>query len=92
VIGVLLIGIVAINVVTVSYGAMSSRIGTDIAELQRQNSILTSQVTNSLSMPRVRSEALAAGMTAPATDEIVYREFDPADFAAAAQRLAAEGG
>ncbi len=92
IIGVLLIGIVAINVVTVSYGAMSSRIGTDIAELQRQNSILTSQTTRALSMPRVRRAAVAAGMAVPATDEIIYRSYQPGDIAAAAQRLAAEGG
>lgn len=92
IIGVLLIGIVAINVVTVSYGAMSSRIGTDIAELQRQNSILSSQITQSLSMPRVRDAATSAGMAVPAPDEIAYRQYQPGDIAAAAQRLAAEGG
>jgi uncharacterized protein (DUF1786 family) len=92
VIGLLLIGIVAINVVTVSYGSMSSRIGTEIEALQRQNSILSSQTTRVLSMPRVRSAAAAAGMAVPATTEIVYRDYDPSDIAAAAQRLAAEGG
>lgn len=92
VIGVLLIGIVAINVVTVSYGAMSSRLGTEIEALQRQNSILSSQTTRVLSMPRVRSAAVAAGMAVPETDEVIYREYDPSDIAAAAQRLAAEGG
>ena len=77
---------------TVSYGAMASRIETDIEKLERQNSILSSQTTRALSMPRVRDAASAAGMTAPATDEITYREFGPEVFAAAAQRLAAEGG
>lgn len=91
-IGLLLTGIVAINVLTVSYGAMASRIETDIEKLERQNSILSSQTTRALSMPRVRDAASAAGMTAPATDEITYREFGPEVFAAAAQRLAAEGG
>jgi hypothetical protein len=92
IIGVLLIGIVAINVVTVSYGAMSSRIGTDTAELQRQNSILSSQITTSLSMPRVRDAAASAGMAMPAGDQIIYRQYQPGDIAAAAERLAAEGG
>ena len=91
-IGVLLIGIVAINVLTVSYGAMASRIEGDIEKLERQNSILGSQTTRALSMPRVRDAASAAGMSTPATDEIRYREFGPEVFAAAAQRLAAEGG
>jgi hypothetical protein len=31
-------------------------------------------------------------MAVPATTEIIYREYDPADIAAAAQRLSAEGG
>jgi len=91
-IGVLLIGIVAINVLTVSYGAMASGIEGDIEKLERQNSILSSQTTRAMSMPRVREAASAAGMVAPATDEITYREFGPEVFAAAAQRLAAEGG
>ncbi len=91
VIGLLLIGIVAINVLTVSYGAMASRVERNIQTLERQNAILGSANTRALSMPRVRNAATAAGMSAPATDEIRYREFGPEVFAAAAQRLAAEG-
>lgn len=92
VIGLLLIGIVLINVLTVSYGAMASRVETNIEQLERQNSILTSATTRVLSMPRVRSAAAEAGMVTPATTEIRYREFSPEVFASAAQRLAAEGG
>ncbi len=92
VIGLMLIGIVAINVLTVSYGAMASGVEAKIETLERQNTILSSSTTRALSMPRVRNAAAAAGMTAPATDEIRYREFGPEAFAAAAQRLAAEGG
>ena len=91
-IGLLLIGIVAINVLTVSYGAMSSAVEADIEKLERQNSILRSQTTRALSLPRVRNAASAEGMKMPATDEIRYREFAPEVFATAAQRLAAEGG
>ncbi|MEX1219534.1 MAG: hypothetical protein WEB05_04000 [Solirubrobacterales bacterium] len=92
VIGLLLIGIVLVNVLTVSYGAMASQVETSIEKLERQNSILNSATTRVLSMPRVRSAAAEAGMTVPATTEIRYREFGPEVFAAAAQRLAAEGG
>jgi hypothetical protein len=92
VIGVLLIGIVLVNVLTVSYGAMASRVETNIEKLERQNSILTSATTRKLSMPRVRAAAADAGMVVPATTEIHYREYGPEVFAAAAQRLAAEGG
>ncbi len=92
VIGLMLIGIVAINVLTVSYGAMASGVETKIETLERQNAIVGSSTTRALSMPRIRNAASAAGMVSPATDEIRYREFGPEVFAAAAQRLAAEGG
>jgi hypothetical protein len=92
VIGVLLIGIVLVNVLTVSYGAMASRVETNTEKLQRQNTILSSSTTRALSMPRVRRAAAEAGMIVPATTEITYREFGPEVFATAAQRLAAEGG
>ena len=92
VIGVLLIGIVAINVLTVSYGSMASNIEADIQTLERRNAILESAEVTALSMPRVRNAALAAGMAVPAPEEIRYLTFEEGDVAAAAQRLAAEGG
>lgn len=92
VIGVLLIGIVLVNVLTVSYGAMASRVETSTEKLERQNSILSSSTTRALSMPRVRNAAAEAGMIVPATTEIRYLEAGPEVVAAAAQRLAAEGG
>ena len=39
VIGALLLAIVAINVVTVSYGAMASKLETQIESIERQNAI-----------------------------------------------------
>jgi hypothetical protein len=92
VIGTLLIGIVLVNVLTVSYGATASQVETKIEQLERQNSILSSTTTRALSMPRVRAAAAEAGMMVPGTTEIRYREFSPEVYAAAAQRLAAEGG
>ncbi|MGA7397401.1 MAG: hypothetical protein WBW62_08150 [Solirubrobacterales bacterium] len=92
VIGLLLIGIVAINVLTVSYGSMASNIEADIDTLNNRNAILKSTETNALSMPRVRNAATAAGMVVPETTDVRYRSFQPGDIAAAAQRLAAEGG
>lgn len=92
VIGVLLIGIVAINVLTVSYGSMASNIEADIDTLNSRNAILQSNETNALSMPRIRHAAAAAGMAVPAPTDITYRSYQPGDVAAAAQRLAAEGG
>ena len=92
VIGVLLIGIVGINVLTVSYGSMASNLEAEIDTLQSRNAILKSHETTALSMPRVRDAATAAGMTVPDPIDIKYRTYQPGDIAAAAQRLAAEGG
>lgn len=92
VIGILLIGIVGINLLTVSYGSTASRLETQIQTLERRNTILRSSEMSATSMPRVREAALADGMVVPETDEIVYRSFSPGDFTAAAQRLAADGG
>ena len=85
-------GIVGINLLTVSYGSTASRLETQIQTLERKNTILRSSEMSATSMPRVREAALAGGMVVPETDEIVYRSFSPGDFAAAAQRLAADGG
>lgn len=92
VIGILLTGIVAINVLTVSYGSMASNIDADIQTLKNRNAILKSSEVTALSMPRVRNAALAAGMAVPDPQEIRYLTFNDGDVAAAAQRLAAEGG
>lgn len=91
-IGILVIGIVFINVAGMSWGARAGKIETEIQQLERRNSILRSSQTRALSMPRIRHAAAAEGMTMPAPDEIRYREFQPGDYAAAAARLAAEGG
>jgi hypothetical protein len=92
VIGVLLLGIIAINVLTVSYGSMASNLEGEIDALQSRNAILKSHETTALSMPRVRDAATAAGMTTPDPVDIQYRTYKPGDIAAAAQRLAAAGG
>lgn len=92
VIGLLLIGIVAINVLTVSYGSMASNIEADIDTLNNRNAILKSNETTALSMPRIQTAAAAAGMAVPEPTDVRYRNFQPGDIAAAAQRLAAEGG
>jgi len=91
VIGALLLAIVAINVVTVSYGAMASKLETQIESIQRENSILKSSQTAALAMPRVQAQAASDGMFLPEPDEIHYRSFQESDIEAAAARLAAGG-
>lgn len=90
-IGALLLATVAINVVTVSYGSMASRMETQIESIERQNVILESAQTAALSMPRVQAQAEAEGMYFPAPDAIHYRSFQPTDYSAAAERMAAGG-
>ena len=91
VIGALLLAIVAINVVTVSYGSMASKLETEIEAIEKQNAILKSSQTAALAMPRVQSEAASEGMYLPEPDAIHYRSFRSGDFEAAAERLAAGG-
>jgi len=91
VIGALLLAIVAINVVTVSYGAMASKLETQIESIERQSEILKSSQTAALAMPRVQDQAAAEGMYLPEPDAIVYRSFQESDYEAAAARLAAGG-
>lgn len=91
VIGALLLAIVAINVVTVSYGSMTSKLETQIESIERQNAILKSSQTAALAMPRVQAQAEAEGMYLPEPDAIHYRSFQPGDYEAAAARLAAGG-
>lgn len=92
VIGLLLAGIVAVNVVAISYGTRASHNQSAIQELERENSILRSAGIEAISMPTVLAEASAAGMAHPDPTSIRYLEHSPSDIAAAAQRLAAEGG
>lgn len=92
VIGVLLAGIVAVNVITVSLGADLSHTQVQIQKLERENTILGSQAVNAVSIPTVQAEAGEAGMVTPPTEEINFLTHSPEHFAAAAERLAAQGG
>ncbi len=91
VIGALLLATVAINVVTVSYGSMASKLETQIESIERQSAILKSSQTAALAMPRVQAKAESEGMVLPEPDAVRYHSFHPSDYAAAADRLAAGG-
>jgi hypothetical protein len=70
---------------------MASKLETQIESIERQNVILESAQTAALSMPRVQAQAEAEGMYLPEPDAIHYRSFQPTDYSAAAERLAAGG-
>lgn len=91
VLGVLLVGIVALNVATLSFAASAGHIEQNIEALEQENSILRSRDAQRSSTPRVRHEAAALGLVMPSADLTRSIEADSSDVAVAAQRLAAAG-
>lgn len=91
VLGVMLVGIVALNVVTLSFAASSGRIDQNIQALSQENSILRARDAQRSGAPRVRGEAAALGLAMPSADLTQSIEASPSDVATAAQRLATAG-
>jgi hypothetical protein len=84
----LLVGIVAINVFTLSFNATASRTTRQAGVLQRQNSALQGQIAAAgASSDRVQTLAGKLGMIVPELGSIGYVEAGPKDAALAAQRL-----
>jgi hypothetical protein len=91
VLGVLLAGIVALNVYTLSLTATAGQIEQNIAALEKENSILRSRDAQRSGAARIRHDAGAIGMEMAAVDEVASIEPSRGDVAAAARRLAAAG-
>ncbi len=91
VLGVLLVGIVAVNVITLSLSAAAGHIDQNITALEQENSLLGSRDAERSGSARVRYEAAALGLAPAATDQIDGVTAGPHDVAIAAQRLAAAG-
>ena len=92
VLGVLLVGIVALNVATLSFAASSGQIDEQITALEKENSMLEGREAEHYSTARIRGQASAVGLAMPTTEDPRLIEFEPADVATAAARLAAAGG
>lgn len=92
VLGVLLVGIVALNVATLSFAASSGKIDENITSLEQEISMLEGREAKYFSTARIRSQAAAAGLAMPNTEEPKLVKYQPADVATAAARLAAAGG
>lgn len=90
--GILLIGIVALNVATLSLTASAGKIEADIQTLGQENSILSAREAQLLANDRVQSAASSLGLTAPAAGDISYRDAGRDAIAVAARRLAAVSG
>ncbi len=91
VLGVLLVGIVALNVVTLSFAASSGKFDESITKLEEENSMLSSRVGQKFGTKRVRFEAAAQGLVMPNQSEPQVIEYTPDDVQTAAARLAAAG-
>ena len=92
VLGVLLVGIVALNVATLSFAASAGKIDEQITKLEQENSMLESREAKYFSTARIRNEAAAAGLAMPTSEDPKLIELEPDDVATAAARLAAAGG
>jgi hypothetical protein len=89
VLGVLLVGIVALNVVTLSFAASSGKVDARNTLLGKENSMLQSRVAQKYGQARLRSEATALGlnMSTEAVPQLINAK--GSDVAEAASRLAA---
>jgi hypothetical protein len=89
VLAVLLAGIVALNVFSLSFSSSASRVAERSESLQRENSVLRAQLAQKLSSQRVEEIAASLGLEVPEPGEIVYLKPDGRDAEVAARRLQA---
>jgi hypothetical protein len=91
VLGVLLAGIVTLNVITLSFAASAGKIDEQITALDQENSILRGRDARLSGVGPVRQAAAPLGLAMPSSEAIHFTDAGPDDVATAAQRLAAAG-
>ncbi|HEY2714738.1 MAG TPA: hypothetical protein VGI73_00800 [Solirubrobacterales bacterium] len=91
VLGVLLVGIVALNVVTLSFAASSSKIDERNTVLEQENSALLGRLAGVESAKKTRHAASERGLAMPTTEEPTVIKVGPKVVSEAAQRLAEAG-
>lgn len=91
VLGMLLAGIVALNVITLSLAAQAGQIDQNVQALDEENSILRSRDAQRSGASRIRHDAVALGLAPAAVDAVDAVRASPRDAKIAAQRLAAAG-
>ncbi len=89
VLGVLLVGIVALNVLTLSFAASSGHIAQNIQALEEDNSVSRSRDAHRSGAGLIRQEAAELGLSAGAVDQVGEVRASPRDVETAASRLAA---
>jgi hypothetical protein len=72
VLGLLLAGIVTLNVLSLSFTASSGRLAARSEGLARENATLRSALTENLSGPRIEAVALANGLLVPGPRDVEY--------------------
>jgi hypothetical protein len=92
VLGLLLAGIVTLNVITLSFAAASGKFDVQITVLDQENSTLGTRDARLYGTGAMRNAAGALGLAMPSSDEIHFTDAGPDDVATAAQRLAAAAG
>lgn len=90
VLGILLGGIVALNVWGLGMSASSSATTAKVGELQRNNSVLRGRLARQLSNGRIEASAAELGLAVAAPDQVHYLELGENDAERAAERLANE--
>jgi hypothetical protein len=91
VLGVLLAGIVTLNVITLSFAASSGKIDEQITALEQDISVTSGRASRLDGIGNVRRAAAPLGLAMPSSEEIHFTDAGPHDVATAAQRLAAAG-
>ena len=89
--GVLLAGIVALNVITLSLAATAGQVDQNIQALDQENSILRIRDAQRSGAARISHDAAALGLSRATVEEVGYVTAGADDVATAAQRLAAAG-
>ena len=91
VLGALLVGIVALNVLSLSLSAGSGRLSLQIDELKTEVSALHAQIDERLSASRVQEEAARLGLAVPDPKAITYLSANNGDATRLAHLLATDG-
>jgi len=91
VLGAMLVGIVALNVVSLSLTAGSGRLSLQIDELKTEISGLRAQIDERLSASRVEAEAARLGLANPNPNQISYLRVSDGDAARLAHLLGTDG-
>lgn len=89
VLGVLLIGIVGLNVVNLSFSAKAAKIDAQITTVGQEIQVLEGREASRYSTKRMRAAGREMGLYQPAGSETMFVDFGPDTVATAAQRLAA---